>query len=86
MAKNSSYQQNIIRNYYKNRSSIALQRLQELVTDLYLSEGKKREQCWKNIANQLEKLEVKPQRIKYLLEKNDPALIAQVVSELDKSA
>lgn len=86
MAKNSSYQQNIIRNYYKNRSSIALQRLQELVTDLYLSEGKKREQCWKNIANHLEKLEVKPQRIKYLLEKNDPALIAQVVSELDKSA
>ncbi len=86
MTKHSSYQQNIIRNYYKNRSSIALQRLQELVTDLYLSEGKKREQCWKSIANHLEKLEVKPQRIKYLLEKNDPALIAQVVTELEKSA
>ncbi len=87
MAKHSGYQQKIIRNYYKNRSSIALQRLQELVTDLYLSEGKKREQCWKNIAVHLEKLEVKPERIEYLLGKNDPALIAKVVADLEaKSA
>lgn len=86
MAKQSAYQQKIIRNYYKNRSSIALQRLQELVTDLYLADGKKRDQCWKHIATHLEKLEVKPERIAYLLQKNDPALIAKVVEELDKSA
>lgn len=83
MTKHSAHQQKIIRNYYKNRSSIAFQRLQELVTDLYLSEGKKRDQCWKNIAVHLEKLEVKPERIQYLIGKNDPALIAKVVSELE---
>jgi len=84
MAKRSGYQQNIIRNYYRNRSAIAIQRLQELVTELYLATGKKRQQQWQLIAKHLEKLEVKPDRIAYLLEKDDPELIAKVVEELDK--
>ena len=43
MAERSKYQQNIIRNYYDNRENISLQRAQEIVTELYLSEGKKRQ-------------------------------------------
>ena len=84
MAKHSPHQQKIIRNYYRNRSAIAIQRLQELVTELYLATGKKRERQWKLIAGHLEKLEVKPDRIAYLIEKDDPELIAKVVAELDK--
>jgi hypothetical protein len=42
MAKRSSHQDKIIRNYYQNRDAIALQRAQELVTELYLASGKKR--------------------------------------------
>ena len=84
MPKHSKHQQNIIRNYYRNRSAIAIQRLQELVTELYLASGKKRERQWKLIAGHLEKLEVKPDRIAYLIEQDDPALIARVVEELDK--
>ena len=86
MAKHSKYQQNIIRNYYENRSAIAIQRLQELVTELYLAEGKKRERQWKLIETHLAKLDVKPDRIAYLVEQDDPALIAKVVEELDKKA
>ena len=43
MAKHSKHQQSIIRNYYQNKGAIGLQRLSELVTDLYLAEGKQRE-------------------------------------------
>jgi hypothetical protein len=84
MAKHSQHQQKIIRNYYRNRSAIAIQRLQELVTELYLATGKKRQRQWELISKYLEKLEVKPDRIAYLLEKDDPELIAKIVTELDK--
>ena len=42
MAEFSKYQQKVVRNYYENRDTIALQRVQELVTELYLTTGKKR--------------------------------------------
>ena len=47
--EHSKYQQRVIKNYYQNRGAISLQRLSELVTELYLSEGKKREQQWEYI-------------------------------------
>ena len=56
MAEHSKYQQKIIRNYYENRENIALQRAQEIVTELYLSEGKKRQKYWKNLETHLLKL------------------------------
>ena len=59
MTKYSRHQQNIIKNYYDNREAISIQRLQELVTELYLSEGKKRDRNWQLIASHLEKLGVK---------------------------
>ena len=39
MPKRSSYQQKAISNYYKNRDAIMMQRLGELVTDLFLAHG-----------------------------------------------
>ena len=38
----SRHQQGIIKRYYEHKDEISLQRLAELVTDLYLAEGKKR--------------------------------------------
>ena len=43
VAERSKYQQKIIKNYYDNREAISLQRLSELVTELYLAEGKARQ-------------------------------------------
>ena len=82
MAKHSRYQQKAIQNYYKNREDISLQRLQETVTELYLSAGKKRAQIWNRIAGHLATLGLKPARIRHLVEKDDPVLIAKVVEEL----
>ena len=72
MAQHSKYQQNIIKNYYKNRDSISLQRLQELVTELYLTEGKQREQHWKTIIGHLEKLNVPKVTIDHLVKQDKP--------------
>lgn len=78
----TKYQQNIIRNYYQNREGIALQRLQELVTELYLSEGKQRAKHWKSIAGHLEKLGVAKKTIDHLVSEDNPELVAGLVKQL----
>lgn len=77
----SKYQERVIKNYYRNRDQIALQRSQELVTELYLTTGKKREQVWKNLVGHLEKLGLPASQITHLQEKDDPALIAEVIQK-----
>ncbi|NOZ41447.1 MAG: hypothetical protein GXP24_14660 [Planctomycetes bacterium] len=78
----SKHQQKIISNYYNNREAISLQRLSELVTDLYLAEGKARETKWKQAVGALEKLGLKPDRIAKLRKQDNPALLAKVVEEM----
>lgn len=82
MAERSKYQQNIIKNYYENREAISLQRLSELVTELYLAEGKARQKQWKNVAAALEKLKIPASRIEHLVKSDNPSLLAKLVEEL----
>ena len=82
MAERSKYQENIIKNYYKNAGVIGLQRLSELVTDLYLAEGKSRASVWKKITAVLEKLKIPATRIEHLAKADNPALLAKLVEEL----
>ena len=86
MPERSKYQQKVIKNYYDNRENIALQRVQELVTELYLTEGKKRERHWKSLETHLLKLGVKPETIEHLVSQDDPQLVATLVQRLEKSA
>lgn len=80
--KYTKHQQKIIKNYYDNREAISLQRLSELVTELYLAEGKGRERQWKFIVSALGKLDLPAERIKHLREQDNPALLAKLVEEL----
>lgn len=82
----SKYQKKVIERYYENRDSIALQRLQELVTELYLSEGKKRAKHWETVANNLEKLGVAPVTIEHLKKQDKPELVAEIVKKLMSKA
>lgn len=86
MTERTRFQQKVIRNYYNNRGDIALQRVQELVTELYLAEGKKREQHWKSIVGHLQALGVKQNRIDQLIKSNDPTKVAELVAELVSKA
>jgi hypothetical protein len=82
MAERSKFQQKAIRNFYDNREGIALQRAQELVTELYLAEGKARTRHWKTLATHLQALGVKPVKIEQLTEQDNPELVAKLVEEL----
>lgn len=80
MENYSRFQQQAIKNFYNNRESIAYQRLGELVTELYLAEGKKRQKLWEQITGHLEKLSVPPDQIAHLTSSDKPELLAQFLS------
>jgi len=82
MTQRSKYQQRMIKNYYQNREGIALQRVQELVTELYLADGKARERHWKSLASHLDALGVKKQQIEHLVAQDNPELVANLVKKL----
>jgi hypothetical protein len=82
MAERSNYQQKIINNYYQNRGAISLQRVQELVTELYLAEGKKRARLWNSLPAHLEKLGVKKAEIDRVVAEENPEVVAKLVERL----
>jgi hypothetical protein len=82
MADHSPYQKKIIKRYYENFDAIKSQRLAELVTELYLAEGKKSERLWKQVDAILRKLEIPESRVAYLVSRRDPALLAVLLKEL----
>ena len=84
MSNYSKYQQKVIKNYYDNRESISLQRVQELVTELYLTEGKKRARHWTQVGNHLLKLGVPQKTVDHLTEQDNPELVANLIKTLMK--
>ena len=79
------HQQGIIKRFYENKDSIQLQRLSELVTDLYLAEGKKLDKLWQTAAGLMEKMGVPAARSKHISEQRDPELLAKLVVEMQGS-
>jgi hypothetical protein len=82
MVKRTQYQDRIIRRYYQNQDQILLQRLGDLITDLYLAEGKNRVRLWKRTAEILEKLKIPNARIQHVCQSDNPAIVAEVLKEL----
>ena len=78
----SDHQKKIIRRFYDNREQLDAQKLAELVTNLYLSEGKKREKLWKSAEDAMRRLKVPESRIAHVMQTGDPALLAEVVNDL----
>ena len=82
MENYTRHQQGIIKRYYENIDQVAWQRLSELVADLYLAEGKKREKLWTSAASFMEKLKVPQARIDAIVQKKDVEGLAKLVKEL----
>ena len=80
MENYTRYQQSIIRNHYKNQDNVSLQRAQELLTDLYLTEGKKKEKVWDSLFNHLEKIGLPADQIAHLKEAKNPETVADFAS------
>jgi hypothetical protein len=77
------YQQKIIQRYYDNQGTIQHQRLAELVSELFLAQGKKRQRLWAAAATAMQKLGVPQSRIDHLLKQGNPSLVAELVKELE---
>ncbi len=82
MPKRSSYQQRVIRDYYQNQDAIMIQRLGEVLSDLYLAEGKQRVRIWKRVATTLQKLKIPNKQVQQIVQSDNPALVADLLKKL----
>ena len=74
----SQYQNKVIENYYGNLEAIMLQKLGELVTDLYLADtDAKKKRLWQRAEKAMQKLKIKPAIINHIIEKKDPQILAK---------
>jgi hypothetical protein len=84
MTDYTPHQQKIIKRYYDNQDTIQLQRLADLVGELYLATGKKLERAWQGAAGAMLKLGLPQARVDHLVQQRKPTLIAELVKELQK--
>lgn len=83
MADYTDHQRKIIKRFYDNRDQLDEQRLAELVTSLYLATtDKQREKLWTSAKETMERLEVPKSRVEHVCSKRDPAVLAEVVKDV----
>jgi len=74
----SNYQQKVIKRYYDNLDTIKLQKLQELVTDLYLArDTPKEEKLWERAEKAMTQLKIKPKLIEHIMVKRSVEVLAE---------
>lgn len=77
------YQRKVIKNFYENKDLRLIQKLGELVSNLYLeSNEKKRESGWKNIRKMLIDLKVNSNEVEYLTKDRNLAIISKKLAEI----
>ena len=80
MTKNeySEYQKSVISGYYNNLDAIMLQKLSEMVTELYLADtDAKRNRLWQRVRKAMIKLKVPPAIIGHIMQKQDVEILAK---------
>ena len=74
----SKYQQDVISNYYDNLDTIALTKLQELVTELFLADSEaKKKRLWERANKAMVKLKIKPVLIEHIMKSRDITILAK---------
>lgn len=84
MAKSerSEHQKKLISNYYKNLDTIMLQRLGELVTELYLAKTNGQKKIlWQRVQKAMANLKIAPPTIKHIMEKKDVEILAKNLND-----
>ena len=77
------YQQKIIRNFYDNKDLRLIQKLGELVSNLYLeTNGKKLESGWKKIKEILIDLKIHPNEVEFLTKDKNLGVISKKLAEM----
>ncbi|HEV57766.1 MAG TPA: hypothetical protein ENN87_09785 [Phycisphaerales bacterium] len=83
----TAYQKQVIRDYYSQRDTILLGRLQELVTELFLAQSPKQtERLWQRAAEAMTKLKIPPAIREHILGTRDIEILAKNVAEWVRTA
>lgn len=79
----SAYQQKIVNRYYEHLDTIALTKLAEATSELYLcTDAKKADKLWAGVEKALDKIAVNNMAVKVVLAKRDIKALAQLVNDL----
>ncbi|MFH1417548.1 MAG: hypothetical protein ABII12_04580 [Planctomycetota bacterium] len=77
MPDHTPHQKKIIERYYENRDAIMLERLSELVTELFLADSdKKKDRLWERVATAMNHLKISGAIAAFILERRDPQVLA----------
>lgn len=86
MAEHTPYQKKIIQRYYDNIDAIAVQKLGELVSELYLTvEGKKADKLWDRVRAAMTNLKVPDKLANHIVGQRDVELLAKNLQEWSKA-
>lgn len=78
----STYQQGVINRYYENMDAIMLQKLQELVTELYLAKDTPREdKLWERAEKAMVNLKVPRSIMEHIMRKRSVEVLARNVQD-----
>jgi hypothetical protein len=78
----SQYQKNTISQYYDNLDTIMLQKLSELVTELYLAETPaKKDRLWQRAHKAMKNLKIAPVIIEHIMTKKDVEILAKNLND-----
>ena len=85
--EHSSYQRGIINRYYEHLDTISLQKLSEIVSDLYLAEGSRTTKLWTSARAALMKLTAPDDpRVANVLSTRSVTALAKLVNDLNAMA
>ena len=79
----SQYQKKVIKNFYDNKEIRLVQKLGELVSNLYLETNERKiETGWKKIKKMLTDLKVHPGEVEYLTKDKNLSVISKKLDEV----
>jgi len=74
----TAHQRAIINRYYDNLDAIMLQKVSELVSELYLAEGQaKKDRLWQRVEAAMAKLHIPPAIAEHIMAKRDIQILAK---------
>jgi hypothetical protein len=83
----SEHQQRIIKKYYNQLDTIMLQKLQELVGELYLADtDARRQRLWQRVEKAMVNLKIPPQIVAHIVAQKDVEVLARNLQDWLKQA
>lgn len=74
----SDHQKKVINQYYNQLDTIMLQKLQEMVSELYLADtDAKKKRLWDRVHKAMVNLKVPPQIVEHIMAKRDVQILAR---------